>query len=38
VDVVSEGEMIVAGVPIIVTRMEGNRIVVRPHDPSIQIS
>jgi len=29
VDVVSEGEMIAAGVPIIVTRMEGNRIVVR---------
>jgi membrane-bound serine protease (ClpP class) len=29
VDVVSEGEMIEAGVPIVVTRMEGNRIVVR---------
>ncbi|MFN5152769.1 MAG: NfeD family protein, partial [Gemmatimonadota bacterium] len=29
VDVVSEGEMIAAGVPIVVTRMEGNRIVVR---------
>ena len=30
--------LVAAGVPIIVTRMEGNRIVVRPHDPSIQIS
>jgi membrane-bound serine protease (ClpP class) len=29
VDVVSEGEMIAAGVAIVVTRMEGNRIVVR---------
>ncbi|MFM8910721.1 MAG: NfeD family protein, partial [Gemmatimonadota bacterium] len=29
VDVVSEGEMVDAGVPIVVARMEGNRIVVR---------
>jgi membrane-bound serine protease (ClpP class) len=29
VDVVSEGEMVDAGVPIVVVRMEGNRIVVR---------
>jgi membrane-bound serine protease (ClpP class) len=29
VDVVAEGEMIEAGVPVVVSRMEGNRIVVR---------
>lgn len=33
IDVVSEGEMVDAGVPIVVTRMEGNHVVVRRHDP-----
>jgi membrane-bound serine protease (ClpP class) len=34
IDVVSEGEMIEAGAPVIVTRVDGNRIVVRRHRTS----
>jgi membrane-bound serine protease (ClpP class) len=34
IDVVSEGEMIEAGAPVVVTRVDGNRIVVRRHRTS----
>ena len=34
VDVVAEGEMIEAGAPVVVTRVDGNRIVVRRHRTS----
>jgi membrane-bound serine protease (ClpP class) len=36
VDVVSEGDLIEAGVPIVVTRVDGNRIVVRRHRVSTE--
>jgi membrane-bound serine protease (ClpP class) len=38
VDVVSEGDLIEAGVPIVVTRVDGNRIVVRRHRISTERS
>src|SRR5215813_13589159 len=38
VDVVSDGEFIDAGAPIVVTRVDGNRIVVRRHRPSTERS
>jgi membrane-bound serine protease (ClpP class) len=34
VDVVSDGELIESGAPIVVTRVDGNRIVVRQHRPT----
>jgi membrane protein implicated in regulation of membrane protease activity len=36
VDVVSEGEFIDVGMPIVVTRVDGNRIVVRRHRASTE--
>ncbi|MBI1995048.1 MAG: NfeD family protein [Deltaproteobacteria bacterium] len=38
VDVVSDGELIEPGVPIVVTRVDGNRIVVRRHRASTERS
>ena len=38
VDVVSDGEFIDAGMPIVVTRVDGNRIVVRRHRTSTERS
>jgi membrane-bound serine protease (ClpP class) len=35
IDVVSDGEMIEAGVPVIVSRVDGNRIVVRREHPTL---
>ncbi|MGH7828030.1 MAG: NfeD family protein [Candidatus Binatia bacterium] len=36
VDVVSDGEFIDSGAPIIITRVDGNRIVVRRHHVSTE--
>jgi len=36
VDVVSDGEFIDAGMPVVVTRVDGNRIVVRRHRASTE--
>jgi membrane-bound serine protease (ClpP class) len=38
VDVVSDGEFIDSGAPIVVTRVDGNRIVVRRHNVPIERS